>query len=78
MPVSLPVDAVTMNYASVVFAGFAAIAIIWYLAYARKNFTGPPIHDDDGFVPGVEVLKGQEGTSPAHKDTIDVPEKDSN
>lgn len=43
MPVSLPVDASTMNYASVVFAGFAAIAIVWYFVYARKNFSGPPV-----------------------------------
>ncbi|KEY66074.1 hypothetical protein S7711_08892 [Stachybotrys chartarum IBT 7711] len=42
MPSSLPVDAsANMNYASVVFAGFAAIATAWYFAYARKNFTGP-------------------------------------
>lgn len=43
MPVSLPVDASTMNYASVVFAGFGTIAVVWYVAYARKNFTGPPV-----------------------------------
>lgn len=43
MPVSLPVDASTMNYASVVFSGFAAIAVTWYFAYARKNFKGPPV-----------------------------------
>jgi amino acid permease (GABA permease) len=42
MPVSLPVTATSMNYASVVFAGFAAISIIWYFVYARKHFTGPP------------------------------------
>lgn len=52
MPVSLPVDATTMNYASVVFAGFAAIAFLWYFAYARKNFTGPP-------VPSASSLVGQ-------------------
>ena len=45
-PVSLPVDASTMNYASAVFAGFAAIAVIWYFVYARKNFTGPPINEE--------------------------------
>ncbi|KAB8218570.1 hypothetical protein BDV33DRAFT_192676 [Aspergillus novoparasiticus] len=39
MPVSLPVDASSMNYASVVFAGFAAISITWYVGYARKHFT---------------------------------------
>lgn len=45
-PVSLPVDPETMNYASVVFAGFAAVAIAWYFAYARKNFTGPPVNEE--------------------------------
>ncbi|OAQ73532.1 GABA permease [Pochonia chlamydosporia 170] len=54
MPVSLPVDPSTMNYASVVFAGFAAIAIAWYFAYARRNFHGPPVlSKEEGFVPGV-------------------------
>ncbi|KAF7113631.1 hypothetical protein CNMCM5793_002987 [Aspergillus hiratsukae] len=43
MPVSLPVTPSSMNYASVVFAGFAAISIIWYFVYARKHFTGPPV-----------------------------------
>ncbi|KAG6006741.1 hypothetical protein E4U21_006726 [Claviceps maximensis] len=43
MPVTLPVDAITMNYASVVFAGFAAIAVVWYIIYARHNFHGPPM-----------------------------------
>ncbi|UNI22907.1 hypothetical protein JDV02_008751 [Purpureocillium takamizusanense] len=55
MPVSIPVDAGTMNYASVVFAGFAAIAFVWYFAYARKNFTGPPILRGDASDPGVMV-----------------------
>lgn len=57
-PVSLPVTPETMNYASVVFAGFAAIAVAWYFAHARKNFTGPP-------VTGNEVLTGlQEAHDP--------------
>ncbi|KAG6152977.1 hypothetical protein E4U37_003341 [Claviceps purpurea] len=43
MPVTLPVDASSMNYASVVFAGFAAVAVVWYLVYARRNFHGPPV-----------------------------------
>lgn len=45
VPVSLPVDPESMNYASVVFAGFATISATWYFAYARKNFRGPPIMD---------------------------------
>ena len=48
MPVSLPVTSGTMNYASVVFAGFAAIAFIWYFAHARNHFTGPPVAEEEG------------------------------
>lgn len=43
MPVSLPVNPSSMNYASVVFAGFASISIVWYFVYARKHFTGPHV-----------------------------------
>ncbi|KAL2211578.1 polyamine transporter TPO5 [Sarocladium strictum] len=42
MPVALPVTPVSMNYASVVFAGFASISVAWYIAYGRKHFHGPP------------------------------------
>ncbi|CAG9975032.1 unnamed protein product [Clonostachys byssicola] len=59
MPVSLPVDAETMNYASVVFAGFAAISAIWYAVHGRKNFKGPSFGDEtsDGVTPdmGTEI-----------------------
>ena len=33
----------TMNYASVVFAGFATVSIVWYFIRGRKDFHGPPI-----------------------------------
>jgi amino acid transporter len=70
MPVSLPVDASTMNYASVVFAGFATIAIVWYFAYARKNFKGPPVirDDEDGMHPAIDgqAVKPQ-ASSPVEK-----------
>lgn len=46
MPVSLPVTPSTMNYASVVFAGFATMAVSYYLLRARKTFTGPPVPVD--------------------------------
>ncbi|KAF2660246.1 amino acid permease-like protein [Lophiostoma macrostomum CBS 122681] len=46
MPVSLPVEAGTMNYASVVFAGFAAISLAWYFVRGRKDFKGPPVPQD--------------------------------
>jgi amino acid transporter len=53
MPVSLPVEPATMNYASVVFAGFALISIAWYFIRGRKSFTGPPVPQD--VAPGEEV-----------------------
>ncbi|KAF7561257.1 hypothetical protein G7046_g2863 [Stylonectria norvegica] len=62
MPVSLPVTAVTMNYASVVFGGFAAISGVWYFAYARSHFKGPIImgfNSEEDTVMGMEV-DGQE------------------
>ncbi|KAI9700121.1 MAG: hypothetical protein M1836_002655 [Candelina mexicana] len=46
MPVSLPVGKSTMNYASVVFAGFATISVIWYFIRGRKDFSGPPVTKD--------------------------------
>ncbi|KAF5629317.1 amino acid transporter [Fusarium sp. NRRL 52700] len=37
MPTSLPVTEVTMNYASVVLAGFAGLGVIFYYTYGRKT-----------------------------------------
>ena len=42
MPTFLPVTLETMNYASIVFAGFCAIAIGWYFIWGKKNYQGPP------------------------------------
>lgn len=53
MPVSLPVEPATMNYASVVFAGFATISLAWYFIRGRKTFTGPPVPKD--VAPGEQV-----------------------
>ncbi|WWC87119.1 uncharacterized protein L201_002005 [Kwoniella dendrophila CBS 6074] len=42
MPTAVPVtDPKSMNYASVVFAGFSTIAAIWYAVNARKHYHGP-------------------------------------
>ncbi|KAI4662822.1 uncharacterized protein J4E92_006166 [Alternaria infectoria] len=54
MPVSLPVEPATMNYASVVFAGFAAISVAWYFISGRKEFSGPPVPTDAE--PGEETV----------------------
>ena len=37
MPTGLPTTATTMNYASVVFVAFGAIAAVWYAVHARKG-----------------------------------------
>jgi amino acid transporter len=50
MPVSIPVEAPAMNYASVVFAGFTTISAAWYFIRGRKEFTGPPIATDAALV----------------------------
>ena len=36
-PTALPVTAASMNYASVVFVGFAAFSAFWYFVYAHKG-----------------------------------------
>ncbi|KAF1827802.1 amino acid transporter [Dissoconium aciculare CBS 342.82] len=62
MPVSLPVTASTMNYASVVFMGFATISVAWYFISGRKNFTGPPVRQDaDPTIEGKDVSSAGDG-----------------
>lgn len=41
-PTTTPPTVDEMNYSSVVFAGFVAIAVIYYYAQGRRTFTGPP------------------------------------
>ncbi|GAB7364984.1 hypothetical protein MBLNU230_g5767t1 [Neophaeotheca triangularis] len=62
LPISLPVTAADMNYASVVFAGFAAISVSWYFIRGRKHFTGPPVVQDDGPVVKGQVVDGEMGS----------------
>ncbi|EPS35663.1 hypothetical protein H072_10915 [Dactylellina haptotyla CBS 200.50] len=50
MPVSIPVTAAGMNYASVVFMGFAFISVVWYVIRGRKTFNGP----EEVFIEGVD------------------------
>lgn len=69
MPVSLPVTPSTMNYASVVFAGFATISVIWYFAQARKNFKGPPVLADEDL--GTVVPDPEESEEVGEKMSVD-------
>lgn len=42
MPSYIPVEAATMNYASVVFVAFTLISVAWYVAWGHKHYSGPP------------------------------------
>lgn len=50
MPTALDgLNADSMNYASVVFVGFAVIAFLYYVIHAKNTFNGPPAsnHEED-------------------------------
>lgn len=59
MPVSIPVTAAGMNYASVVFSGFATISVVWYAVRGRKTFKGP----EEVIIDGVGTNAGSGPTS---------------
>lgn len=42
MPSYIPVEAETMNYASVVFVAASLVSGAWYWAWGYKNYAGPP------------------------------------
>jgi beta-lactam-binding protein with PASTA domain len=42
MPTLMSVTKESMNYASVVFAGFIIIAAVWYGVWGYHNYRGPP------------------------------------
>jgi len=43
MPAVIPVTQVSMNYASVVFVGFALISAVWYAISGKSVYQGPPV-----------------------------------
>lgn len=53
MPTIKDVTLENMNYASVVFVGFVAIAAVWYGVWGYHNYRGPPTdaveHYEDSF-----------------------------
>ncbi|KAF3902522.1 hypothetical protein ABW21_db0204684 [Orbilia brochopaga] len=46
MPSYIPTTSILMNYASVVFFGFTVISAAWYIIWGKKNYQGPPTHED--------------------------------
>ena len=75
MPVSLPVTAATMNYASVLIAAFASISVLWYFIHGRKEFHGPPV-PSDATSEDVGVVKGAHMDEGAMTPTDTKPELD--
>jgi choline transport protein len=56
MPFYLPTDAVSMNYAVVIWGGFSIFIAAWWFIGARKNYVGPPIVKQGGKVTEVETI----------------------
>lgn len=76
MPVSLPVGTASMNYASVLLVGFAAISLIWYFIRGRKDFKGPPVMQDAnphdiGVVQGQSVTDAEKASGTVYKKADD-------
>ncbi|KAI8932758.1 hypothetical protein NX059_010248 [Plenodomus lindquistii] len=46
MPTFKDVTAATMNYACVVLVAVVVISTIWYFVWGKKNYEGPPTHED--------------------------------
>lgn len=68
----------SMNYASVVFAGFATISMVWYFVWGRKHFAGPPILKSEFAGDGVGVVvhgRDVETTTKGEHSKLDEAEK---
>jgi hypothetical protein len=61
MPTYLPVTPETMNYASVVFAAFFLVATVWYFVWGKRNYEGPPTHEE-------AVLEARRASVVSHRD----------
>jgi len=75
MPVAIPVTAQSMNYASVVFSGFASISVAWYFIRGRKAFSGPPVQADVspeaiGVMAGKIVTDGESSPTVSNEEKI--------
>lgn len=49
MPTVIPVEATTVNYASVVFVGAIVISAVWYVIWGYRNYQGPPTHEPPAY-----------------------------
>lgn len=56
-PYALPVDAATMNYASLIWGGFTILVAAWWFLGARKSYEGPPMVRDGGHITTMETVR---------------------
>lgn len=56
-PFALPVDAATMNYASLIWGSFTIFVAAWWFFGARKSYVGPPMVVDGGNVQLAETVR---------------------
>lgn len=63
-PFYLPTDAVSMNYAVVIWGGFTVLIAAWWFIGARKNYVGPPIVKQGGKVTDVELARDRRASLP--------------
>ncbi|KAA1477612.1 amino acid transporter [Dentipellis sp. KUC8613] len=56
MPAVIPVTDKSMNYASVVFVGFAAFSAVWYVINGRYHYSGPPLPKEESLEAGEEKV----------------------
>ncbi|KAI4278727.1 MAG: hypothetical protein L6R38_005182 [Xanthoria sp. 2 TBL-2021] len=63
MPTAIPVVPDYMNYASVVFFAFFVVATAWYFVWGKKNYRGPPTHEDG-------VLEARRGSVISHQEKV--------
>ncbi|KAJ9103976.1 hypothetical protein QFC21_002439 [Naganishia friedmannii] len=70
MPTAIPVTPGSMNYASAVFAGFSAIAVLWYAVNARKHYKGPLISSIREKSDGGDLVRSESGYQSEPKDMV--------
>lgn len=70
MPTAIPVTPGSMNYASAVFAGFSAIAVLWYAVNARKHYKGPLISSIREKSAGANLVRSESGYQSEPKDIV--------
>ncbi|KAF7373830.1 Amino acid transporter [Mycena sanguinolenta] len=72
MPAVLPTTPTTMNYAPVVFVGFAVISAVWYLISGRYHYKGPSLPEETtSSVPEESAKQGNDTPELEQKEKVE-------